>query len=772
MPTFKFGQRTSTLNRGNMAIGNVRPRYAADRQNLVKADTNQGEAFYSNNRFNPVFDKLEQGSVLEDWVPRDAPGINMMFRRMHVRDVIVGPAIDIFASMPWSEFDIGGIKDNAMRRYYEEALAMFTPEVLTTIAKEFLVIGRFCASLVFNSSKGYFDQFEPHDPDFLEIMPVPYRGFNPLIDLRISPAMRLFMASQDPRVQRIRGLMPPQFLETFSKNSGKIPLDQFSTLFMARRISPYDSVGTSALTRCVSIWALEKALHDATVTAARRRAGTILHVTAGIDDVWEPSDGELDNIANLFTQADEDPVGAVVTTRTGVQAQELRQGGQIWKVSDEWAYLSEAKMRALGISEALLDGSATFSNMETARSLMVEQVLTFRQQMTQSLFGWITEQLARAHGFINDPKRANNNGQIRIAPARRDMEMASAAAMSPQRRALLAPYGTEYQQMVEAADDQFRQRLQRTPLSMEKALKVPRDHLIIPTIQWRKEMKPTQDAAYIEMLEKMEEKGLPILKRTWAAAGGYDLDAAIEGMPEDAKLTAKIETLKGAGAPAPGGPEVTPTGEPKTPPGEGMQKLDELLGPGGGEVSPEKPPTSGPAPENPVTNPAPPSEMKPKRNPLASTIAKLPFFTTGKFAGLRQGVAMTLAEKIDQHIDAVVRDPKAVHQIVRSVVTKEDQRPIALYLCARSGLQVGRIPDRSIEQIAAALCAAGLPAKRLMQELTSLAVLTRVVADDTAKARIGREASARMHGTALGSMVDQEMVGIPLGSKHTLGGLG
>ena len=257
MPTFRFGRPTETLGR-SVSLGATRGRYSKAGQegnlaSVVTADTSDGSSFYQNNRFNPVFDKLEQGSVLEDWVPRDAPGINMMFRRMHVRDVVAGPTVDIYSSLPWSQFDIGGVKDPALRKFYEEALAMFTPDVLTGIAKEYLVIGRFCASMVFNAKKGYFDQFEPHDPDFLEIMPVPYRGFNPLIDLRISPSMRVFMSSQDPRIQRIRGLMPQQFLDKFQQQTGKVPLDPFSTMFLARKISASTrSVPSSASARTVT----------------------------------------------------------------------------------------------------------------------------------------------------------------------------------------------------------------------------------------------------------------------------------------------------------------------------------------------------------------------------------------------------------------------------------------------------------------------------------------------------------------------------------------
>lgn len=50
----------------------------------------------------------------------------------------------------------------------------------------------------------------------------------------------------------------------------------------------------------------------------------ILHVTVGIDGIWEPTDDELNDIAKLFTAAKEDPAGAVVVTRTGIKLQPAR----------------------------------------------------------------------------------------------------------------------------------------------------------------------------------------------------------------------------------------------------------------------------------------------------------------------------------------------------------------------------------------------------------------------------------------------------------------
>jgi hypothetical protein len=716
-----------------------------------------GQSFQQNVRFNPVFDRLEQGSVLEDWVPRDAAGINMMFRRMYVRDPIVKPVIDIQSTMPWSEFDIGGVKDPAIRNFYEDAFAMWTSDAMSQISREYLVLGRFCASLLYDAGKGYWTDYVPHDPDFLEIQPVPFHGWNPIIDVRSSPAMRLFMTSPDERVRRIRSMIPDSYISKY-RATGRIPLDQFGTLFLPRSISPTDHVGTSSLTSVVSIWAIEKALMDATVTAARRKIGSILHVTCGIDDVWEPDDTELDNYAALFTQTDEDPVGAVIATRTGVQPQEVRQGGQIWKISDEWAFLTEAKMRALGVSEALLSGESTFSNMESSRTLMVEQILNFRNQLTTRMFGWMAKVLARAHGFVTDPKRAASRGQIRVKrDLRVDFEEAKSAFTREARIAMASAAGRA---RVHALQDEARQRLRLGGLSMHDALKIPEDTLITPTIHWRKEMKPTQDQAYIELLEKMEEKGLPVPKRIWAAAGGYDLEAAIEMMDEDRALTKRIEQASSEPAaegpageapedqvdekpvkvkgPGPGPAEKEPEPEP-TKPGPAAKPP---APPPAREVSPEKPPVTKPS--GSPDKPAPPADVKPRRNPLASIVRDLPVWRDGQLGGVKRAQVVKMAERLERS-----RGHGAVDLVVGETVPV-GQRDVVRYVLARAGAGLDEhdriaMDDQAVARVSRVLCEAGLPGSLLIGELTWLARVTSPVPDAQQVARFVEQARTNGH---------------------------
>lgn len=525
MPNFKFGQPVT----GNVySLGNPYGRNATTRTRThancalpatsnIPGQTGGGSSprlgGYDISRFNPAYDRLEEGSVVEDWIPRDLPGLNKLFRIIYTRDSICGPAVDIMSNLPWSTFDLHGVDDKKLLQFYEEAAQLFGDKAqeMPAITIEYLVLGRFCASLIYDEEKGYWTDFVPHDSDFLTITPIPVRNFDPKLDLMLSPGVRQFVNSTDYRDVTARKRLPDSLVNVM-RRGGPIPLDPLNTIYLRRKSSPTDFVGTSYLTRIVAYWAVEKALMNAMVTAARRRAGNILHVTAGIDERWEPSPEEMEDISGLFIQADEDPVGAVVVTRTGVDASEVRSGGDIWKWSDEWNWLAEAKMRGLGISEALLSDGATYANADQARSSFVEQILALRQYLTNQMYYRRFKTLARAHGF-RKRKKAELDHRVRIHKEGREGD-------SPDLR-----------------DDE----LTMQNLSQEEALDIPEDDLIVPTIQWHKSLQPEGDRDYLDILSTLKEEGVPIPLKVWAARGGYDLTEALDMLDEDVKLREKIK---------------------------------------------------------------------------------------------------------------------------------------------------------------------------------------------------------------------------------------
>ena len=455
---------------------------------LTKAATNSffGQNF-NLNRFNTTEDDLTSDSVLEQWLPSTPVLMHKLFRIIHRFDSVAGPAVDLISIMPFSEVTLVGINDKKILDVYEESIQeLHLQTLLPDIASEFLVIGRVIGSLLFDSIRGIWTDIIIQDPDFCEITNIPLRGHDPKIDLKVSEDLKDFLRSKDPRDLEAKKDIPKDLADQLLQHA-MIPLDPASTLYLPRQTTPYDFMGSSIYNRILPFFALEKTLVNGTLIGAKRRQRSILHVTVGESDLWEPDEEDISTIARMFMQADEDPQGAIVATRMGVETNEVRAGSDFWKISDEWDFLSNAKMRALGINESFLSGDATYNTMEVALSVFVEMLRNFRDNLVSRIFyEKLFPTLAVIHGF-------KKRSQAELA---------------------------------------HRIRIEGAPVDSS---------LIIPQINFHKQLRPEADSAYLDVLSTMEEKGIPIPLRTWASAGGLSLERIMDMKDEDLKNRAETK---------------------------------------------------------------------------------------------------------------------------------------------------------------------------------------------------------------------------------------
>ena len=521
-----------------------------------------GGGGFNQNRYNSQKARIEEGSIIEDWIPRQPTMLHLLLRRIFLRDSIAGSVIDIYSTLPWGKiYELIGVDDPKIVQMFQDMIEQIGIwGDLPIISREFLIIGRMIASLPFNETTGLWDAMVPIDPDQAKITPMPFSGVKPLVDVLSSPAWREFARSVDPRVVELKESMNKDLLSIFQNSSGYFPLEPMNTLFLARRVNQYDHIGTSFFTRILPAWAYETALWDASLTGVRRRNRSILLVTAGIEETWEPNDAELSALTQIFMQADEDPTGAVISVRNGCEISEVRDPTAIWGISQEFEFLSTLKMRALGVSEAYLSGDANVSNMETARTSLGKAVSAFRDNMLREIF---TKQLfpafARIHNFqkrtqaqLSHRIRVNSGLLARQAEYDRRMRIGDR----------LSPFGFPV-------------------ITAKQALDIPLDSLIMPRLITEDTLRPEQDTAYMEMLDKLKENGVPIPLRIWASAAGYDLDKAMAMMEEDIILKKRLyqltsgDTSTGGG----GGESADLSG------GGGGGSAEDLFGGGGGETA-------------------------------------------------------------------------------------------------------------------------------------------------------------------------------------------
>lgn len=411
-----------------------------------------------------------------------------LYRTIHMYDAVSGGALDLMSELPFSELSLAGVNDPVVMRIFENTMHnLRVPSLAPDVTKELLKMGFVVGTCVFDEASGIFTDIILQEPENCEFTPVPLQGYDPKIDIKVSQELKAFMSSQDPRDAEAQKEIPDKLRKQIL-SSNKIPLESSTTLYIARKTYPTD-IGTSYLLRTVPFYILEQVLLEGTITAAKRRQKPVTHITAGDED-WEPSEQELGNIVDLFMAADMDPIGAFVATKRGIDLADVRPPSDIWKITEDWEILSQAKMRALGINEAFLTGDATYNTMEAALSVFIETMKTLRAMVTYKMFyEKIFPMLSRAHRFI---KRKPSELDHRI----------------------------------------------RTTGSLNK---IPLNDLIIPDIKWQKQLQPQYDQSFFDSMAQLEAQSIPVPIRYWTAAGGLDINKILDSQEEDLAIRKQLQ---------------------------------------------------------------------------------------------------------------------------------------------------------------------------------------------------------------------------------------
>lgn len=619
-----------------------------------------GNSGYNVDRYNPVFDQLEEGSILEDWIPRDAAGLDLLFERIYLRDPTIGPGIDIIRNLPWSDFTLDGIEDKEVLKIYQDCMDSLNVQLLMPdITRDFLVLGKQISSLIFDEKRGIFSGIVPHDPDFIRITPLPVSGFDPICDFKLSPGFKKFLTSDDPRMMDARKALPTSFLDAAKNQSGFLPLDPVSTIYLARKASTKDNIGTSLLTRTLYFWAIEKALLNAQLSSTRRRSRSFMHIKAGIDNIWEPTPEEMDALAGLVIQVNEDPVGGVIATRTGVDISEPVGGGaDFYKWSDELELFAKYKMQCIGISDALLSGDATYNNAEQARSVFVETLANLRARIVNKFFMQKTFPIiARLHGFVKRSK-AELDHRIRTTSVA-NANLPSWARMS---------------------------QVTSSRLTQRKAMQIPVGDLIIPSINWAKQLKPNQDEKALEILERLKQNDYPTTLSQWAMAAGFDPKTLESDTARDADLRKKIQKMTEEAAPA---EEGNLSGEEQSV-DDFMKELDE-----GGESPAEEAPNEGETVQQSVYG-----KLRDLGKKTVSSMNQMAIWKNGKCGPLGKAEAAKIAVSIlKENNPALLKDYRSLQSYLRDKLG-EEKANVMSYCLGRLGIAKLPVDSKTAHVIA------------------------------------------------------------------------
>lgn len=438
--------------------------------------------------------QLDTDPLLYNMGPGQAEeSLYRVYRDMYLVDPIAGSCADLMSNMPFSEFTLGGIasKNNKQieQKFQDSLERLNVKTMLPEAALDYLVMGRFTNSILLNSKKEFVD-FMVHDAESVKVTKLPFYSQDPILTVKFPNEIKKALESNSPRIAQLKEMFGADIFSKIAQ--GELELDPLSTIHVARKTRP-NCTGVSWFHRALPIYLFEKNLYRGTLVESARRQRGIMHITVGDGDEWVPTPADYDYVSELFTNADADPLGAIVTTRPGIMIDEIRQGGDFWKVTDVWDSTTNFKLKALGVGESFLSGDSNVDTTSNNIMVFLEQLKTFRDTFTRKFFyNKIFPLISLVNGYtVKDGKISIDNNLLNSANN-----------------------------------------------NIAEALSLMNDSgkLLVPTVQWAKHFKPEGDQGYLDMLQSLSEKGVPVPIRALAAAGGFNIDKLISETSDDLEV--------------------------------------------------------------------------------------------------------------------------------------------------------------------------------------------------------------------------------------------
>lgn len=437
----------------------------------------------------PTFTTMFQGIIPEF----NEVGLIPYYRDIYYHDSVAGAAVDISCSFPFSDLALTGLDNEDLQAYNETLSRINTRTLMSEISMGYLVDGLFTGTLVYDAEREVFQDVLQHDALNTSVTPQPFHSLDPVIQVNSAHVLDQLLNAGSPYLDSILSAYPPGIVDIY--RGGKVVLDPLTTLFVGRK-GPTDREYVSYLKRIMPMYMLEKVLYRGTLTEAHKRQRSTSHITVGTDN-WIATDKEMQGILQEFQRSELDPLGAWLVTREGVQVNEIRAAGEMWKWTDLVDSMVPYKLRALGISEAFLSGDASYATAETAITVFLDSMDAFRQMMTYRIFTKkIFPLIAVLKGFYKDPSK------------REPMDSVASIISN---------------------------------LNNHKNLRIPQ-------VNWFKSLNGKDTESQWDMLDKLSEKGFTIPLKMWAAAASVDINSLLQDLQENQEIKEKMEAITGQSA--------------------------------------------------------------------------------------------------------------------------------------------------------------------------------------------------------------------------------
>jgi SPP1 gp7 family putative phage head morphogenesis protein len=310
---------------------------------------------------------------------------NRYWRLFIKLDPVIGTGLDMYSEMPWSDVKLTGEGvEGEIREVYEtmwESCSVLS--LMPSMVKEFLGIGEVIPHCFFDDKEGMWTYIALHNPDNLEVIDAPFIKMEPIVEFVPDDQLRAILTSSDPDLQAVRQNLPPELVaKLYARQNIRINTEVNAT-FIPRKLHPYETRGTSILSRMWRILMYEDAIFNASIQTARRHAGPLKIAKLGNPQTnWIPGPEQERRFAELVAQAELDP-HAWIVYHYGLQLEAFGTTDRVMTINREWEIIERIKLAALGLSRSFLTGELTYASATAGLQVFLRRLQTMRSYFEQ-----------------------------------------------------------------------------------------------------------------------------------------------------------------------------------------------------------------------------------------------------------------------------------------------------------------------------------------------------------------------------------------------------
>jgi len=433
---------------------------------------------------------------------------NRYWRLFTKLDPYIGTCIDMYGSMPWSDFQLTGEGvTGEVKEHYEVMLKEINViSTLESMVKEFLGVGEACPHAFWDENRGMWTHVSLHNPDQLEVISTPFIKMEPVVEFIPDDRLRAVLTSNNRLLGKVREQMPPELIAKLVARQN-IPLSPINFTFIPRKMHPYDTRGTSIISRMWRVLMFEDAVFEASLQTARRMAAPLKLLKMGNPTTgWIPGPEHERKMLEMLAQAEVDPMAWIVT-HYGVQTELVGVQERVMNITGHINTIEQYKLVAMGINKGFLTGDTNYASSITGLSVFMQRMKSMRNFFVN---GWlipkIFKPMAQMNGWIK-PSKKELAGRYRVKRSAREIEQ--------------------------------------------------ENRWIIPGIQWEKQLDSTVNTELVNVMNILEgQLGLKFSKTTKFAAAGKHFEEETKKIIEETKYEQSLQQYLPASA-IDGGPGAT-----------------------------------------------------------------------------------------------------------------------------------------------------------------------------------------------------------------------